>query len=206
MAMDFTWDESREAFEAAAGWFVAAAADVGDRWDALGLGEWDVRALVGHASRSFVTVEAYLAKPPEQVDVESAALYYRATRSLARGPGVAQRGIDAGRALGDDPAAAVAALAARVVPLVQRSTGDELMTTIAGGMRLRDYLPTRTFELVVHTCDLAVALDLPLTPPALAARHAMRLVAELVVDGAHAGEALLALTGRRALPADFSVM
>ena len=204
--MEITWDESRGAFEEAAGWFVATAADVGDRWDAPGLGEWDVRALAGHASRSFVTVEAYLARPPEQVEVESAALYYRATRSLARGPGVAQRGIDAGQALGDDPAAAVAELADRVTALVWRSTGEERMTTIAGGMRLHDYLPTRTFELVVHTCDLATALDLPLTPPPLAARHAMHLVSELLVDDAHAGEALLALTGRRSPPPDFSVM
>jgi uncharacterized protein (TIGR03083 family) len=204
--MEFTWAESREVFEAAAQWFVATTAEVGDRWEAPGLGEWDVRALVGHTSRSFVTVEAYLAKPPEQVDVESAALYYRATRSLARGPGVAQRGIDAGHALGADPAAAVAELADRVTALVQRSTGDELMTTIAGGMRLRDYLPTRTFELVVHTCDLAVALAVPVAPPTIAARQAMQLVIELLVDESLAGDALLALTGRRALAANFSVL
>ena len=204
--MEITWDESREAFEAAAEWFVATSADVGDRWGALGLGDWDVRALVGHASRSFVTVEAYLAKPPEQVDVESAALYYRATRSLARGPGVAQRGIDAGQALGDDPVAAIAELADRVTALVQRSTGDELLTTIAGGMRLRDYLPPRTFELVVHTCDLAVALGAPMAVPPSSARHAMYLVTELVIDDAQSADALLALTGRRPLPAGFSVL
>jgi uncharacterized protein (TIGR03083 family) len=204
--MEFTWAESREVFEAAALWFVATVAEVGDRWDAPGLGEWDVRALVGHTSRSLLTVEAYLAKPPEQVDLESAALYYRATRSLAAGPAVAQRGTDAGRALGDDPADAVAEIAVRVIALVQRSTGAELMTTIAGGMRLRDYLPTRTFELVVHTCDLAVALGVPVAPPAIAARQAMRLVTELLVDEGLAGDALLALTGRRALAANFSVL
>jgi len=204
--MEFTWDESREAFEAAAQWFVATAAEVGDRWEAPGLGEWDVRALVGHLSRSFVTVETYLAKPVDHVEVESARLYYAATRSIAAGPGVAQRGRDAGQALGDDPAAAVAELAARVVPLVRSCTGDELMTTIAGGMRLRDYLPTRTFELVVHTCDLSVALGTPLAVPPSSASHALHLVTELLIDDAHSGEVLLALTGRRPLPAGFSVM
>jgi uncharacterized protein (TIGR03083 family) len=204
--MEFTFAESREAFEAAAAWFVATTATVGGRWDEPGLGEWDVRALVGHTSRSFVTVEAYLAKPPETVDVETAALYYAATRSMARGPGVAQRGRDAAQALGDDPAAAVAELAERVTALVRASSGDELMTTIAGGMRLRDYLPTRTFELVVHTCDLAVALGEAVTPPAGAARHAMQLVTEVLVDDGVAGDVLLALPGRAALAADFSVL
>ena len=204
--MEFTWTDSLAAFEAAALWFVTTAAEVGDRWEKPGLGEWDVRSLVGHTSRSFVTVEAYLAKPPEQVDIESAPLYYAATRSIARGSGVAQRGRDAAQALGDDPAAAVAELGSRVTALVRRSTGDELMTTIAGGMRLRDYLPTRTFELVVHTCDLAAALGLPVAPPATAARQAMQLVTELLVDDARIGEALLALTGRGPLPPEFSVM
>jgi uncharacterized protein (TIGR03083 family) len=204
--MEFTFAESREAFEAAAAWFLTTTATVDGRWDEPGLGEWDVRALVGHTSRSFVTVEAYLAKPPESVEVATAALYYAATRSLARGPAVAQRGRDAAKALGDDPAAAVAELADRVTALVRASSGDELMTTIAGGMRLRDYLPTRTFELVVHTCDLAVALGVAAKPPAVAARHVMQLVTELLVDDGVAGDVLLALTGRTRLAANFSVL
>jgi uncharacterized protein (TIGR03083 family) len=204
--MEFIWADSRAAFEAAAQWFVTSAAEVGDRWELPGLGEWDVRSLVGHTSRSFVTVETYLAKPPERVDIESAPLYYAATNAIAAGPGVAQRGRDAGTALGDDPVAAVAELAERVTALVRTCSGDELLTSIAGGMRLRDYLPTRTFELVVHTCDLAVTLGLPVAPPAAASRQAIQLVTELLLDEGKAGEALLALTGRRGLAANFSVL
>lgn len=204
--MEFAWDEARGAFGAAAQWFVGTVAEVEDRWEQPGLGEWDVRALVGHTSRALLTVEAYLATPADQVDVASAPLYYAATRSLVAGPGVAQRGRDAGQALGADPATAASEIADRVVPLVQGCTGHELVTTIAGGMRLSEYLPTRTFELVVHTCDLAVALDLPLAPPAAAARHALRLATELALDDARAGDVLLALTGRRGLPADFTVV
>ena len=204
--MDVSWDEALEAFEAAARWFVTTAAEVDGRWDAPGLGEWDVRALVGHTSRSLRTVEEYLAKPPDHVEIESAPLYYAATRAMAAGPGVAQRGRDAGQALGDQPATAVAELADRVVPLVRGCTGEELCTTIAGGMRLRDYLPTRTFELAVHTSDLCVALGLPLSVPASAARQALQLVTELVVEDGLAGDALLALTGRGPLPGGFSVM
>ena len=48
------------------------AALVGDRWSEPGLGEWDIRALVGHTSRSLVTVEVYLARPAASVEVASA--------------------------------------------------------------------------------------------------------------------------------------
>jgi uncharacterized protein (TIGR03083 family) len=204
--MEFLWDESRRAFTDAAEWFVRTAALVGDRWDEPGLGEWDVRALVGHTSRSFLTVETYLARPAEAVEVATAVEYFRATSAAAASQAVAARGRDAGTALGDDPAAAVAEIAARVLPLVQARAGTELLTTIAGGMRLADYLPTRTFELAVHTADLATALGLPLEVPATAATQALHLVADLAVVDGLAGPLLLAATGRPALPAGFSVL
>jgi uncharacterized protein (TIGR03083 family) len=200
------WDESRTAFDAAADWFVRTAALVGTRWDEPGLGEWDVRALVGHTSRSFLTVESYLAQPAAAVEVASAADYYRATRAMSAGPGVAQRGRDAGAALGDDPAAAVAEIAARVLALVTACDGSELLTCLVGGIRLADYLPTRTFELVVHTCDLARALGEPMDVPQTAATEALALVSELAVGDGLAGRLLLAATGRTGLPASFSVL
>lgn len=201
-----SWDDSRRAFADAAGWFVRTAALVGDRWDRPGLGEWDVRALVGHTSRSLLTVEAYLARPAAAVEVGSAAEYFRATSAIATGPAVAARGRDAGTALGGDPSAAVAGIADRVVPLVESQDGTELVTTIAGGMRLGDYLPTRTFELAVHTSDLATALGLPLDVPPTAAAQALGLVADLAVAAGRAGPLLLAATGRPVLPAGFSVL
>jgi uncharacterized protein (TIGR03083 family) len=200
------WDDSRRAFADAAQWFVRTAALVGDRWSRPGLGEWDVRALVGHTSRSLLTVETYLARPAATVEVASAGDYFRATRAAAADPAVAARGRDAGTALGSDPAAAVSEIAARVLPLVEARDGTELLLTIAGGMRLADYLPTRTFELVVHTADLATALGAPLDVPATAATQALGLVADLAVAEGHAGPLLLALTGRAGLPSGFSVL
>jgi uncharacterized protein (TIGR03083 family) len=204
--MVFTWDDSRRAFSEAAAWFVRTAALVGDRWHRPGLGEWDVRALVGHTSRSLLTVEAYLARPASAVDLASASEYFRATKALAAGPAVAARGRDAGTVLGPDPAAAVAEIAARVVALVDVLAGTELVTTIAGGMRLADYLPTRTFELAVHTADLATALDLPLDVPAAAAAQALDIVVDLAVADGLAGQLLLAATGRPNAPAGLSVL
>src|SRR5215469_176059 len=100
--MTFSWDDSRTAFADATGWFVRTAALVGDRWDRPGLGEWDVRALVGHTSRALVTVESYLARPAPAADVGSSADYFRATHAAAAQPAVAARGRDAGTALGSD--------------------------------------------------------------------------------------------------------
>jgi hypothetical protein len=203
--MAFPWDDSRRAFTDAAEWFVRTAALVGDRWSEPGLGEWDIRALVGHTSRSLVTVEVYLARPAASVEVASAGNYFRATRAIAASPDVAARGRDAGDDLGADPAAAVAELAGRVVPLVDSCGGTELLTTVAGGMRLEDYLPTRTFELAVHTADLATALGVPIALPATAAAQALHVVTELAVTDGRAGALLLVATGRPSVPG-FSVL
>ena len=191
-----SWAASSRSFTEAAQWFLSTVDRVGDRWEAPGLGEWDVRALVGHTSRSFLTVESYLARPADAVEVGSPAEYYAATRAAAASPAVAERGRDAGAALGAEPAVAVHEIAARVLAEVGTCDGTELVTTIAGGMRLADYLPTRTFELVVHGLDLARALGEPLDVPALPAAHALALVAELAVSGGQAGPLLLAATGR----------
>ncbi len=138
------------------------------------MGEWDVRALVGHTSRSLLTVETYLSRPAAAVEVASAPEYFRATRGVAAGPAVAARGREAGMALESDPAAAVAEIAARVLRLLDTEDGTALVTAIVAGMRLRDYLPTRTFELAVHTADLAAALGEPLRVPTSAAAQALQ--------------------------------
>jgi hypothetical protein len=205
--MTSSWDDSRLAYAEAGAWFVDSVALVGDRWDEPGLGEWDVRALVGHTSRSFVTVETYLGQPADIVEVGSAADYYRATREMAAsGTGVAERGREAGRVLGADPLASVSALATRVVGLLETLQGTELVTTIAGGMRLDDYLPTRIFELVVHTLDLGRAVEASLDVPARPAAAVLGLVGELAVGDGLAGPLVLAATGRGGLPDRFSVL
>jgi hypothetical protein len=100
----------------------------------------------------------------------------------------------------------VAQISARVLRLVDTQDGTELMTTIAGGMQLGDYLPTRTFELAVHTADLATALGVRPDVPATAAAQALHVIADLAVADGLAGPLLLAATGRPGLPARFSVL
>ena len=80
-----------------------------DSLDGPGLGDWDLRALVGHTSRSLVTMETYLDQPAGSEEVTSAAAYDRriAEAGGANTPEIAERGRQAGTALGDDPAASV---------------------------------------------------------------------------------------------------
>jgi uncharacterized protein (TIGR03083 family) len=177
-------------------------------WDGPGLGEWDLRSLVGHTSRSLTTVSTYLARPAAGVDIPSAAAYYRwAVQLIGADPaGVAERGRQAGIALGQDPSSTVSALLTEALNAARGATGDPIIETIAGGMHLSAYLPTRTFELTVHTLDIAAALDRVVTPPDVALVDAIQLASELAVRQGDGPELLLALTGRKPLRDNFSVL
>lgn len=180
----------------------------GDVWDGPGLGEWDLRALVGHTSRSLITVETYLDQPAEREELATPEAYIAAGQRIvaAAADGVAQRGRDAGQALGPRPAEAFAELVERVLPLVDRDD-DPMITTIAGGMRLSVYLPTRVFELVVHGTDIADALgvDPPAFPPEVWSA-ALTLATRAAVLSGQSPALLRAVTGRAPLPPDFSVV
>jgi hypothetical protein len=172
---------------------------------------WTVRDLAGHTSRALVTVENYL--DPATTGVEPAladamAYFAAAAGGNADPAAVAERGRQAGSALGDDPPASVRALAGRVLALVDGAPDDALVTTPMGRtMTLLGYLPTRTFELAVHTLDLAAATGVP-APAGLArpVRASLLLAAELADAQGHGADVLLALTGRRPLPGSLSIL
>lgn len=179
----------------------------GDRFDGPGLGDWDLRALVGHTSRSLATVITYLDTPADQVDIDGPEEYYRLAANIAaaEGAGVLERGRQAGAGLGDDPSGAVDALVAEAIRKLG-GRGDELIAVLGGaGMRLFDYLPTRVFELTVHGFDIADATGSTFTPPDDALRMAASLSAGIAVALGHGEVVLRALTGRSPLPHPFSV-
>ena len=198
----------REAYEIAAGLFVNTVEQVRPtQWEQPGLGIWTVRDLVGHTSRALLTVELYLAKPAAQREVVRPVDYYlRAQAGLADPGSVAARGREAGVALGPDPIAAVRDIAARVLAQVKTASDEALVSTPVGGMRLLDYLPSRIFELAVHTLDLAAALPVTVALPEPVAAVALHLLADLALQPDKAAALLLAATGRRASPAGFSVL
>jgi uncharacterized protein (TIGR03083 family) len=177
-----------------------------DRWDGPGLGEWDLRSLVGHTSRSLITVETYLAQPVETEEVPSPAAYYVAIAGTDHAA-VAARGVEAGQALGEQPAEFVDALAKRVLVQVE-SAGNPLIHTAAGGMRLESYLSTRTFELVVHSLDIAAAVP-DIEPPEFSDQllsEVARVAATAAVLLGRGIEMLRALTGRATLSPGFNIV
>jgi hypothetical protein len=160
---------------------------------------------VGHTARALATVRAYLDRPADVATVETAADYLvQATRTATDPAAVLERGRAAGSDLGDDPAAAVRELADEVLGKVAGFGDGYVLTTVAGPMRLVDYLPTRTFELVVHGLDIARATGLDPAYPDPVVAQAVALAGQVAVRTGRGPDLLLALTGRQAL--GFSVV
>ncbi|MGW5285540.1 MULTISPECIES: maleylpyruvate isomerase N-terminal domain-containing protein [Rhodococcus] len=179
------------------------------RWDGPGLGEWDLRALIGHTSRSLTTVMTYLDSPADTEDLASAEQYYVHVKELTSVLGaedIVERGRRAGADLGDDPVATIGALSAAVIDRL--GTGEDRLIRVIGGsgIRLHSYLPTRTFELAVHGLDIAAAADVPYEPPAEVLEQSALLAARIALALGDGTTVLRALTGRMALPNGYSVV
>jgi uncharacterized protein (TIGR03083 family) len=178
-----------------------------DAWEGPGLGEWTVRDLVGHTSRSLVTVIEYLARPVSEEVVLSASAYFTAISGASfDADAVTERGRRAGRDLGDDPASRFDALVHEAVRVAEATDPDVVVHTIVGGMRVAAYLPTRTFELCVHGLDIAAATGITVDLPPQAVEEASALAAVSAAQRGLGPDLLLAMTGRRALPPGFSVV
>ena len=173
------------------------------------MGDWDLRSLVGHTSRSLITVSTYLSTTAEREDIETPQEYYVRVNPSALGvdpADVLERGRQAGRELGADPAAAVDSLVERALHDLAE-TDDRLIAVINGlGIRLHTYLATRTFELAVHGLDIARAVGIPFALRGDVLDEATVLAARIGVVMGEGETVLLSLTGRTALPPSFSVV
>ena len=180
-----------------------------DRWDGPGLGDWDLRSLVGHASRSLITVSTYLQTSAEREDVATPQEYYVRIADYMSNTGaeaITERGRRAGRDLGGDPVRTVDELIERVLGELE-TAGDPLIQVIGGlGIRLHTYLPTRTFELAVHGLDIARATGLSLDLPTDVLDEAAVLATRIAVATGRGDVLLMSLTGRDTLPPSFSVV
>ena len=185
---------SKGTFSEAVTFFLDTASRVpSDAWTNEALGVWNVRALVGHTSRAILLVEEYASEGT--------------TRSGFGTPDeIAERGRQAGRALGDDPASALRTLADRVLALVEGLPDDHPMHTPGGVRPLSRYLPTRVAELTIHTVDLAGALGVEAEPPRECVRTTLYALADYAVRQGTGMDVAFALTGRKPLPPGFSVV
>ncbi|HSS68155.1 MAG TPA: maleylpyruvate isomerase N-terminal domain-containing protein [Nocardioidaceae bacterium] len=202
-----------DAFEAAATALAGLTEQIGDDdWAGPGLGEWDLRSLVGHTTRAVSTVTSYVDQPADREDASTPAEYFttvarlsRSTQSTVVAEAVTQRGRDAGVALGERPAEAVAELVQKALDRL-RDQDDVLLSTPVGGMLLSSYLPTRTFELAVHSLDIAAAIGIDLQLDSVVLADSIALAAEAAARSGQGVPVLLALTGRAPLPDGFSVV
>jgi hypothetical protein len=109
----------------------------------------------------------------------------------ATGQLLSREGLDLVRNLADQASQALAV-----------AGDDDVVVTAVGGMRVRDWMPTRTFELVVHGLDAARAANVPIEFSPASVTEALE-VAAAMGDGALV---LRALSGRAVLPTGFSVV
>lgn len=192
-----------ESFVATAEAFAALVETIpDDAWQRPGLGVWDVRALVGHTLRAVTTVIDYLPNRVQRADLDSAADYVAAGFRLAGSldDQVAERGVQAGRELGDDPAQAVGNKLDELNTALGELTGDPIIGTRLGAMRVSVYLDTRIIELVIHGSDIAAALGLTFEPPRAAIATTLRVATDAALINDRGLAAIRQLSGRDGSP------
>jgi uncharacterized protein (TIGR03083 family) len=184
-----------------------------DSWDAPGLGDWTLRELVGHTvSSALRQVAPVLATPADEATLGSPQEYWAFARSAAPelvATATAASSVDAretGAWLGDKAPTLVSELVGQATAALAAARDDDVVTTAAGGMRVRDWLPTRTFELVVHGLDIAAAAGVPFEVAPDAVTESVTLAAQVAAAVGDGVPVLRALTGRATLPDHFSVV
>ncbi|MEV6300140.1 maleylpyruvate isomerase family mycothiol-dependent enzyme [Actinoplanes sp. NPDC051861] len=184
-----------------------------DRLDGPGLGDWTLRDLLGHtASSALRQVPVVLGQQAPMLLVPTPEGYFAAVRSAP--PALVEAAVaastddarDTGKNLGDQPAQVISGLIGQATSALAVAGDDDLVATPAGGMRVRDWLPTRTFELVVHGSDAARAAGVPIDLGPEAVSEAVALAARIAAAVGDGLPALRALTGRGSLPSGFSVV
>ncbi|MCO8269727.1 maleylpyruvate isomerase N-terminal domain-containing protein [Actinoplanes sp. TRM 88003] len=195
-----------------------------DRLDGPGLGDWTLRELISHTiSSALEQVPAVLGtasssaprspslpgaprKAPQPVNIEAPEGYFAFVRDVPAdvyAAAVAASTDDARRPVDFD---STGELAGRATQSLAAVGDDDVVTTPVGGMRVRDWLPTRTFELVVHGADVAAAAGVPAGFDPAAVSEATLLAARIAVALGEGPTVLSALTGRSPLPEKFTVV
>ena len=150
--------------------------------DSPGLGDRTLRDLVEH------TVNSALRQVPEVLGSTAEIWPRTRRRGTGRSPGRAR--FRAGTSV-TTPRTIVAELIGRATATLANVGDADVVATPIGGMRVRDWLPTRTFELVVHGMDVAAAagVDYHLAPAVLSEAAALAARTAVAVGDGRAGAA-----------------
>ncbi|MGI8753270.1 MAG: maleylpyruvate isomerase N-terminal domain-containing protein [Acidimicrobiales bacterium] len=182
-------------------------------WDRRCLGVWSLREVTAHASTAALSsVLKALAQQATAETITSPDGYYALAKTVD--PEVYRAAVQASTdgarsdatALGDQPARAVRRLVEQVNATLATISDDPVVESAAGGMRLSAWLPTRTFELAVHSLDIATSAEIPANLPEAVLADATALAARIAAASGDATTVLRALTGRAPLPDCFSVV
>ena len=211
MVLEKKISSERQLFEEAIEGCLEVVSQIDDaKWEEPALGAWDLRSLLGHTGRAMSTVEAYLLQFDAGILpwLKSPSDYFRAAKvGLSDPQAVLERGKAAGLALGDNPKGAIIELAERGRAAILGAEPDAIVTTPVGKMRLDDYLPTRTFELAVHSVDMAAVLNVEIPKVLQQPIYSSLELAIRLLDGLESTVLVLsAITGRRGVEKGFSVL
>lgn len=162
-----------------------------------GLGDWTVRELYAHVGRGVWTLADLLTQSPsaDGPTLPDAAGYFAALRPL--GAAGATQVAEAARAWAADRADEVlvdafGSPAVTVLAELVRQPGNAVVRSIAGTIRVADFVVTRVVEATVHLLDLADVAPHVSGPPL----GALRRTVDVLADLSPAADFVRAATGR----------
>lgn len=179
-------------------WHRAGQQIPAQHWDApSGLGDWTVQELVAHVSRGVWTLADLVvqASPDRDPELPDASAYFSTLMGREDGAHyVAMAAMHWATTHSDSlvtdfdgPGTSVLAAA--------RSVGSAPVPTIAGTMRLSDYVLTRVVEATVHLLDLGACTDAP-EPSS----HALHRTTDVLTDLTPTVDFIRLATGRPTCP------
>ncbi|WP_257161145.1 maleylpyruvate isomerase N-terminal domain-containing protein [Corynebacterium cystitidis] len=202
--------DSRTWLNAATGGLLEILPDLNSHLDQPGIGDWSVRALLGHTSRAYLLIEHFLNQADGMTglpELESAGVYYRVARHIATDPQHDfERGPGAGQKLGEDPEATIREIIERVLRRLDRTASTALVDTGSGTINIETYIDTRAFEISMHTIDLARASDQPIPQRTLSTLDNCLALATDIATEDEKLDLLLAATGRQPLSTTFCLV
>lgn len=203
--------EVHTAFADASGFLIRAIESVPDSdWLKPGLGVWNVRELAVHASRAWLTTLQYTAEPAS-LSLHRPVDYYLAVLNL---PGdlhtrVAETSIEQAASVDDSVPVYASALYREASAVVDNTPDDQVIASLAGGIRLIDYLPSRVLEMVTHGIDIHDALGSEPEVPVSAMSVSLELLSQIAAERLPADQSaglVRALTGRAPFAGDINLL